>query len=62
MSGFCQRVSDCEYGSLSVECVEDGFDDEKIDTAFQQRFRLIEVSLAKLIERDRAKCRIVYVG
>ena len=48
-------------GSLAVERIEDGFDDEKIDATFQQRFRLIEISLAQLIERDRAKCRIVYV-
>ena len=60
-AGFCERVSDGEQRGLSVEGVENGFDDEKIDIAFEQRVRLIEVGLAKLIERDRAKCRIVYV-
>ena len=29
--------------------------------AFEQGFRFIEISLAKLIERDRAKRRIIYV-
>ena len=59
--GFFQRISDSEQRSLSVECVENGFHNEKIDAAFEQRFRFIEIGLAKLIERNRAKRRIVYV-
>ncbi len=60
-AGFCQSFGDGEERSLAVERVEDRFDDEKIDTAFEQRLRLIEISLSELIERDRAKCRIVYI-
>ena len=52
---------DGKQRSLSVECVENSFHDEKIDAAFEQRVRLIEISLTKLIERDRAKRRIVDV-
>src|SRR4029077_19761104 len=60
-SGFFQCIGDSEQRSLSVERVENGLDDEKIDTAFEQGSRFIEISLAKLIERDRAKSRIIYV-
>src|SRR5437773_984656 len=60
-SGFFKCIGDSEQRSLSVERVENGLDDEKIDTAFEQGSRLIEISLAKLIERDRAKSRIIYV-
>src|SRR6266581_1661956 len=59
--GFFRCIGDSEQRSLSVERVENGLDDEKIDTAFEQGFRFIEICLAKLIERDRAKSRIIYV-
>ena len=49
-SGFLKCIRDSKQRSLSVECVENSFDNEKIDTAFEQRFRLVEISLAKLIE------------
>jgi hypothetical protein len=49
-AGFCQGIGDGEQRSLAVERVENGFDDEKIDTTFEQRLRLIEISLAQLIE------------
>jgi hypothetical protein len=59
--GFFECIGNSEQRSFSVERVENGLDDEKVDTAFEQRFRFIEISLAKLIERDRAKRRIVDV-
>jgi len=60
-SGFYECISNSKHRGLSVERVKNGFDDKKVDTTFEQRLGLIEVSLAQLIERDRAKCRIVYV-
>src|SRR5213078_538579 len=62
LAGFFDGFVDGKERRLGVERVENGLDDQKIDTAFKQRFRLIEISLTKLIERDSAESRIVYVG
>ena len=51
-----------EKRGFGVERVEDGFDQQKIDTSFHQSLCLIEVSLFELIEGDSAECGIVYIG
>jgi hypothetical protein len=50
VSDLFECISDREQGRFPVECVENGFHNEQIDPAFEQRFHFIEISLAKLIE------------
>src|SRR6266567_5138078 len=62
LSGLFKHVRDGEERGFGVECVEDSFDYQKIDTSFDQGVCLIEVSLFELIECDSAERGIVYIG
>ena len=53
-ASFREGIGDGEQRSLAVERVENGFDDEKIDTTFEQRLGLIEIGLA---QADRTRPR-----
>ena len=44
---------------LRVQRVEDGLDEENVDTAFRERGDLLGVALADVVERDRAEARVV---
>src|SRR4029077_1676260 len=46
----------------AVQRVEDCFDQEKVDTSFDERTDLIEIRLAQLIECDGAKTGIIQIG
>src|ERR1700730_12657006 len=62
LSGLLENLRDREERRLRVERVEDCFYNQKIDASCDQRAYLIEISLSKLIERDRTKRGIVHVG
>ena len=61
LSGLLENFCDGEERRLRVERVEDCFNNQKIDTSFDERAYLVEVSLAQLIERHRAKAWIIYI-
>src|SRR5262249_36857313 len=47
---------------LRVQGVEYGLDEEKIDAAFREGARLLEVGRGELVEGDVAGARVVHVG
>src|SRR5438477_358880 len=57
-----EDVRDRKEGRLTVQRVEDCFDQEKVDTSFDERTDLIEIRLAQLIECDGAKTGIIQIG
>ena len=57
-----EDVRDRKEGRLTVQRVEDCFDQEKVDTSFDQRTDLIEIRLAQLIECDGPKTGIIQIG
>jgi hypothetical protein len=58
VEGFFNRKD----GGFGVERVEDGFDEQNVDTAFEQGVDLFAVGVAELIEGDRSEAGIVDVG
>ena len=60
-AAFLERFRDGDKRRLGIQRIENGFDQEQIDPAFQQSAHLIAIRLADLIERDGAKTRIVHV-
>ena len=57
-----EDVRDSKEGRLTVQRVEDCFDQEQVDTSFDERTDLIEIRLAQLIECDGAKTGIIQIG
>ena len=57
-----ELLGDREEGRLGVQGVEDGFDHEEVDPAFDQGTGLFGVRGAKLLEGDLSRSRIVHVG
>ena len=62
LSGSFENFRNCEQRRLCVKRVKDGLNKQKIDTSFDERFCLVEISLFELIETDGTECGIVYVG
>ena len=61
LSGFFKNFRNGEERRLCIQRVEDGFNQQKIDTSFDQGFCLVEITLFELIERDGAESGIVYI-
>src|SRR4030095_16005666 len=61
-SRFFKNFRNGEKRGFAIERIEDGFDNQKIDTSFDQCLCLLEVRLFKLVERDSSESGIAYIG